>query len=759
MEPVTLSPVPPRPRLPAGPGAKGPAAEQSPAKGAPTHGAKPIPSQRSSFDAPTTPSSAKLLHRPLYPSTPSAGSLYLIGNTLHQDPYLWLEKQRSPEVGAWVDAQNALAARVLRNLPERAAIRADLERIYSTPSQGPVTYYGKTGFQFRKGPAAEHSRFYVVDDGGGPERILLDPNTWEHGPNTRLANVAVSPDGAKIVYQVAYNNSDSCTLHVMDVRTGQRMPLEEILGTQSDVVWDSEGKGFFYVRNRLESGGGAELSYHSLGTSVSDDDVIADGYYELHRAGPFLALRTVTTLDPLVDVISVIPRTKPDEHTAKIELVRGADTEFNDITEAKGQVLMVAHDTSNRGRVIGMRPDATGPRTWDEIVPPAQDAVLQSMRAVGERLVLSYLKDGAHQLKVCNLDGSDMKEIPLPAGGLVRFAEVEEGRDRLRLLLSGFTHPNEYLELDPQSGTLTSLSQENPEFFDPARYKVERVAYPAKDGTEVSLTLVRRRDLPEGVARPTLLYGYGGYNIPETLDYEPRLLPWIDRGGVYALAHIRGGGEEGKQWHRQAMRENKQVAVDDLLSAAEHLIREGFTEPSKLAIQGGSNGGLVVGAAITQRPELFRAALVDVPLLDLVRYAEMDGGPNIEFGDPSNPKHLEALTALSPYERLSDSQVYPAVLFTTSDTDNRCPPAHAWKMAAAMQQETQTQGPVLVRTMERGAHWGSAKVSEQLDHRADQYAFLLNELGGPSHGSSTSADSSPTLWQTPKDPEPVYKTT
>lgn len=695
-----------------------------------------------------------MVQRPLYPPTPRSGlGLFLQGSSLRQDPFLWLENSNSLEVGAWVNEQNALANKVLQSIPGRDAIRDHLSRVHSSAMESPAFQKGDFQFQSRKDRGLEQSKLVVIYP-DGRERVLIDPNHWDHGVDSGFKGASISPDGSKLVYQVAHNNSDSCTLHLLDVRSGQRSPLDSIPGVYGEVVWDEDGEGFFYVRKQMESGGSFATGYHQIGTPMDDDTTLVESMLGLHKAGHYLVIegtmRGTSPSDPPISSVMIRPRSEPTGPAPFRDLIRGVQSDFSHFVEVDGKLLMVAHDPSHKGKVLRVDPDQVGPPTWDEVVPSEPNAVLQALWGVGEQLVLNYLEDGVNRLKLCKSDGSELRDIELPADGVVERLVEEDREDRLLLRLESFTHPTEFLSLDPETGNVSSLGQIEVEGFDPARYEVERLAYPSKDGTDIPMTLIRKKDKDGSDPAPTLLYGYGGYSIPMLSDFKPSLIPWLDRGGVFALAHIRGGGEGGKAWHEGGVRENKQNTVDDLVAAGEYLVDQKITDRSKLAVQGGSNGGLIAGAALTHRPDLFRAGLVDVPILDMVRFSAMEDGNagGVEFGDPDDPSQMPALTELSPYNRLNESQLYPAVLFSTRDSDNRCPPAHSWKMAAAMQQDMLTKGPVLVRTMEKAGHSGAANISRMIEEKADQYAFLFQQLGHAIDG--TPAPERPELWQLPE---------
>jgi prolyl oligopeptidase len=540
-----------------------------------------------------------------------------------------------------------------------------------------------------------------------------------------------SHDGRTLAYALQVNNADEATLYVKDVATGKVSETDRIDGAKyASPAWTPAGDAFYYTWvptdpqiPAAERPGKAEIRYHTLGTDPAADPVVrpATGdpekfvWPDLSRDGHWLFAYTVTFAS--VDIAYKDLRSPGGEWKT---LISSNDAEYW-LEAWQDRFYLRTNDGGSRFRVLRADPSAPDRKDWVEIVAEAPDAVLKGMSVVGGRLALSYLRNAASELELRTLDGQKVRSIDLPgigsSGGLIGTPESDDAFYDF----SSFTHP-------PEIWRTSVATREVP--VDPKPYTVEQVFYPSKDGTKVPMFLVHRTDAPKDGSTPFLLYGYGGFGISMEPSFSGRLYAWLESGGGYALANIRGGGEYGEDWHRAGMLANKQNVFDDFIAAGEYLVKDGWTKPERLAIQGGSNGGLLVGAVLTQRPDLFKAVICEVPLLDMVRYHHFGSGRTwvSEYGSADRKEDFGWLYAYSPYHHVKADTAYPAVLMASADSDDRVDPLHARKMTAALQAAS-TGGPVLLRVEAHAGHGGADQVSSAVAAGVDYYSFLFAQLG------------------------------
>lgn len=661
----------------------------------------------------------------------------LFGERLN-DPYRWLEDGESPETQAWTAAQNAYTRSVLDAVPARARIRSRLQELLSIGALGaPAPVRGRYFYQ-RRDAAQDQPVLYVRTGVGGLDRPLIDPNSIDTEGTTALDWLYPSDDGALLAYGLSRNGSEESVLQVLEVETG-RLRSDRIPDTRAaDLAWLPDASGFYYTRYPIAGSvpDGEEqyhraVYFHRLGDDPSADRLIFKPDLKEHWPsvdlspdGRWLLIGVARTFDQtdlyLRDLSHdgpLIPVAKDEPATFDGHLVRG-----------------VLYIRTNLGapnyRLYAVDPLDPRRERWRELVAARGDAVLDGVMVLGKRLALSYLERASSRLYLTDLDGAGISPVELPAIGSVFGWGGEWDGDELFYGFSSFTVPPSVYRIDVETGRQSLWRRVEAE-VDSGQFDVRQVSYASRDGTPITMFLVHRTNLVKNGDNATYLSGYGGFNISMTPAFSRSLLLWLEHGGVVAIPNLRGGGEYGEAWHQGGMLATKQNTFDDFIAAAEWLIREGYTRPERLAVAGGSNGGLLMGAVLTQRPELFAAVVIQVPLLDMLRYHRFLIArlwiP--EYGDPENEEQFRWLRAYSPYHHVKPRAAYPAVLLATAESDTRVDPMHARKMAAALQAATSSERPVLLRLEARAGHGAGKPVSKVLEELVDVWSFVYSELG------------------------------
>ena len=668
------------------------------------------------------------------------------------DPYRWLEEGKSTEVKDWLAAQNKLARSYLDAMPGRAALVKRFGQIFHIDTIGAPGRAGDRYFYMKHQALQEKAVYYwrSASDPNAPEHVLIDPNQFDAKDNISLGELSPSLDGKLLAYTLKPNNADEATLYVMNVETGSDLPGEVIDGAKyAGPSWLPDGSGFIYTylppgdpahpENRP---GLAVVRYHKLGTDPKNDPVIHAktgdptkfiGAY-VSRDGKWIffwqengASHNDLYFQPLKGEPTAALATtwKP--------IVIGKDFAYS-LEPWKGEGYILTNEDAPHYRLFKVSLDDPGRDNWKEIIPESPTYVLGGADIVGNMLVLNGLENVASRIEIRDLDGKFVREQKLPeigSGG----AGGDPDYDELFYDFDNFTQPPEIFE--------THVSHDDPKLWakidfpvDPTPYAVEQKFFLSKDGTRVPMFIVHRKDILLDGSTPFLLYGYGGFDISMLPDFRAGYYPWLEAGGGFAIVNLRGGGEFGEQWHRDGMLLRKQNVFNDCIAAAEYLINEGYTQPKKLALRGGSNGGLLVGAVLTQRPDLFRAVVCEAPLLDMIRFPLYGGGKTWtpEYGSPDNEEQFKALYAYSPYHHVKPRTLYPSVLFCTPEDDDRVAPMHAMKMAAELQAATGSSNPILVRVEPQSGHGGGDQVSKTIQYGADIWGFLIHELGAKTPG-------------------------
>jgi prolyl oligopeptidase len=660
------------------------------------------------------------------------------------DPYRWLEDASSPEVQAWMKAQDDFTRQRLASLPGRDAMSSRLKELYYIDVLSAPQHRGSRYFFTRRHANKEKSVVYWREGADGAEKVLFDPNVWSADGSASLGGWHVSWDGTRVAYQKKINNSDEATLYVMDVETGVVSDVDVIEGAKyAGASWTPDGKAFYYtwlpVDPKIPTAdrpGYAEVRLHRLGadpkndavvkTKTGDPAVFQSAY--LTREGRFLFLvisHGWTSQDLWFRDLAVNPGT-----TEWTPLAVGIKAHF-DVEALGGRIFVKTDDGAPKGRVFAVDPATPDRAFWKEIVPERKDATLEAYSIVGGRLSLAYLRSAASLLEIHETDGTLVREVALPGLGTVEGLEGRDDEDDAYFSFESFTTPMPIYRTSVKTGA-TSLHSQVKVPADLKPYTVTQVFYPSKDGTRISMFVVHRKDLERDGSARCLLEGYGGFLISDTPTFRSGVIPWLEKGGVYAVPNLRGGGEYGESWHEAGMLLKKQNVFDDFAAAAEYLEKERWTSPARLVLRGGSNGGLLVGAMITQHPELFRAALCAVPLLDMLRYHLFGSGKTwiSEYGSADDAAQFKALHAYSPYQHVKAGTKYPAVLVLSADSDDRVDPMHARKFTAALQAAS-TGGPVILRIERHAGHGGADLVKSAVASRADEYAFALSETAAP----------------------------
>jgi prolyl oligopeptidase len=673
--------------------------------------------------------------------------------TVVADPYRWLEDTDGEETRAWVAAQNALSRAWLDQVPARARIRERLGRLWDHPRRSVPWRRGERWFQLRNAGLQDQDVLWTMDGPQDEGRVLLDPNALGAG-TVALAEVAASRDGALLAYALSEAGSDWRTWHVLDVAAAAPLPDEAPLRWSkfSPAAWAPDGSGFFYGRYPAPAEGrelreenrDQRLCFHRLGTPQSADVVVHArpdqpewGFDpQVTEDGRWLVLHAWQGTDRrnrlfVADLSGFDPRAPADLDV--VPLLDAFDAAYHAI-DSVGTVLYVRTDRdAPRGRVVAVRPDRPEPEAWTEIVAE-RDATLERVELVGGRLVALYLDDARHRLQRFALDGRDEGALALPGVGTVGALAGRPGDPAFHFSFTTFTAPVAVCGHDLRTGE-TRYVAEPGLAIDESAFTTEQVFVTSTDGARVPMFLVRRADLDEPgdgapVDVPTLLYGYGGYGIPLTPAFSVAWFVWLELGGQLAVANLRGGGEYGEEWHAAGRGPRKQQVFDDFLACARALVDSGWTTPARLAITGGSNGGLLVGACMTQRPELFGACVPEVGVFDMLRFHRFTIGWAwvSEYGSADDPDQFKTLLAYSPLHNVWPRTAYPPTLVVTGDHDDRVVPAHSFKFAAALQAAQAGDAPVLLRTTTDAGHGAGKPTRVSIEERADVLAFLVRAL-------------------------------
>jgi len=659
------------------------------------------------------------------------------------DNYRWLEDGNSPDTQKWVAEEMAYTQSVLDPLPGREAIHKRLTELLSIGSISQPEIGGKYYFYTRREGMQNQPVLYVREGVEGKDRVLLDPNQLAADGTIALDWYHASENGKYLAYGTSPSGSEMSTLHILETKTGKALP-DTIERTRAcSIAWMHDGSGFYYTRypTKGDVPEGQEMYnrhvfYHELGTDpATDAPIFGEGRdpedwpsVSLDNDGRLLLISvsqgwTKTELF-LMDLKAGTPPTRIT--TGKNFLYSGSV--YN------GRLYIVTNEDAPRYRMFMAEAGNYERDDWQEIIPQTE-AVLQGAAVWGGKIFAQYEQNASSQLRLFDLEGKVISDIHLPALGTVFGSEGKWNHDEIFYGFLSFTVPPTVYRYDLKTGSTSLWAKVDAPSIDPSAYEVQQEWYHSKDGTKVPMFVVYKKGLKKDGRNPTLLTGYGGFNISMLPSFSRAAYLWMEHGGIYAVANLRGGAEFGEDWHRAGMLDKKQNVFDDMIAGAEHLIAEKYTDKDHLAIQGGSNGGLLMGAMITQRPDLFRAVVCQVPLLDMLRYQNFQIAKLWipEYGSSDNAEQFKWLYAYSPYHHVKAGTEYPAVLFMTADTDTRVDPMHAKKMAALMQDEAENgkskTRPILLRIEAKAGHGAGKPVTKQIEEFTDVYSFLFWQLG------------------------------
>jgi prolyl oligopeptidase len=665
-----------------------------------------------------------------------------------EDPYRWLENGDSSEVKKWLGAQNHLARTWLDALPGRAALEKRYSELLHIETISAPSRAGDRVFYMKRRATDEKAILYwkLAADPASPEHVLIDPNQFIGTNNAALGAAVPTLDGRLLAYTLRPNNADEATLYVREVATGRDLPGEVISGAKyADPSWTPDGAGFVYTwlppanpAAPQDRPGLAVIRYHRLGTDPKRDPVLHGKTGDatkfiganISRDGKWIFFEQQNGWDKN-DLYYQPLHGQPTAALAKSWRPIAVGQPFLYSIEAwKGQGYLLTNEGAPHFRLFKVALDDPHRSKWREIVPESSTRILQGAAVVGDRLVLDGLENVTSQVEIRDLNGKPIRRLDLPGLGTVTELAGEPEHPELYYGFDNFTTPPEIFQTRVDDSAQKLWAKVSIP-VDPAPYVVEQKFFPSKDGTRVPMFIVHRKDMPFDGSTPFVIYGYGGFGLSQTPFFSPGYYPFLEAGGGYALVNLRGGGEFGEKWHQDGMLLKKQNVFDDCIGAAEFLIAQGYTKPERLGLRGGSNGGLLVGAVLTQRPDLFRAMVCEVPLLDMVRFEKFGSGKTWvpEYGSPENEAQFRALYAYSPYHHVHPGTVYPSVLFCSAANDDRVDPMHARKMTAALQAATGSSNPILLRIESQSGHGGGDQVKKTIVYGTDVWGFFLHELG------------------------------
>jgi|GraSoiStandDraft_32_1057276.scaffolds.fasta_scaffold03811_4 prolyl oligopeptidase len=670
-----------------------------------------------------------------------------LAETLHGtrivDNYRWLEDGKNPETQKWVDAEMSYTRAVLDPLPGREQIHKRLTELLTIGNINVPQIGGKYYFYTRRDGMQNQPVLYVREGLNGQDRVVVDANQLAADGTIALDWFEPSEHGKYVAYGTSPSGSEMSTLHIIETKTGKLLPDTIGRTRAASIAWKLDNSGFYYTRypKKGDVAEGQEMYnrhifYHELGSDPADDPLIfgegrdAEDWpnVTLSNDGRWLLIQveqgwTKTELF-LVDMKSDKPASRVT--TGKNFLYGGQVFD--------GKLFITTNEDAPRYRVFVTDATNFDRENWKEIIPQT-DAVLQGTGVFGGKLFAQYEQNASSQIKLFDLEGKKISDLALPTIGTVFGSGGKWDRDELFYGFQSFTVAPSIYHYDLKDGSTSLWTKVDAPSIDPAAYEVQQEWYHSKDGTRVPMFVVHKKGLKKDGRNPTLVTAYGGFNVSLTPTFSRTAYLWMEHGGVYAVANLRGGAEFGEDWHRAGMLDKKQNVFDDMIAAAEHLIAEKYTDKNHLAVQGGSNGGLLMGAMITQRPDLFRAVVCQVPLLDMLHYQDFQIAKLWipEYGSAENPEQFKWLYAYSPYHHVKPGAEYPAILFMTADTDTRVDPMHAKKMAALMQAEakngTSRDRPILLRIETKAGHGAGKPVTKQIEEFTDLYSFLFWQLG------------------------------
>jgi len=655
------------------------------------------------------------------------------------DPYRWLENDTSAETAEWVNAQNKVTNDYLAKIPFRDQIHKRIAALWNFPKLTVPFKKGDWVF-FQKNEGMQNQSVVYVQKGlSGEPRVLLDPNTLSADGTVAVGDLSVSHDGKYMAYSLNKAGSDWAEFNVIEIATGKTLPDKIEWVKFSGASW--QGDGFYYSRYDAPVKG-KELSnrneyhkvyFHKLGTPQADDKLIFE-----NRNFPLRSYSAGTTEDEHFLILSESEGTSGNSLFCKdltksgnqfVKIAAGFENEYTVIDNVGDKLLVLTNENAPRRKLVLIDPKAPTSENRRVIIPEMED-VLEQVVLAGGQLFAGYMKDATNRIYAYDLDGKQLSEVQLPALGTIAGFNGEKVDNTVFYGFTSFTFPTTIYTYDVVKKTSAEFFKPRLD-FDASEYETKQVFYESKDKTKIPMFIVHKKGLKLDGQNPVLLYGYGGFNISLTPNFNVSRLVFLENGGVYCMPNLRGGGEYGEKWHEAGTKLNKQNVFDDFIAAAEYLVREKYTTPQKLAISGGSNGGLLIGACMTQRPDLFRVCLPAVGVMDMLRYQKFTIGWAWagDYGTSDDSTQFRNLLSYSPLHNIKDSVCYPATLITTADHDDRVVPAHSFKFAATLQAKQGCNNPVLISIETKAGHGSGKPTSKIIDEAADMYSFLFYNLG------------------------------
>ncbi len=674
-----------------------------------------------------------------YPETAKTDVVDTYFGTSVPDPYRWLENDTSAQTAAWVAAQNKVTGEYLSKIPFRSALLRRLTAVADYEKIGaPAKKHGKYYF-YKNDGLQNQSVLYVQDSLDGVARVMLDPNKLSADGTVALTGTSFSHDGKYMAYTISRSGSDWTEIYVLDTATGRLLDDHIVWAKFTGAAWC--GDGFYYSAYDAPEAGkeysnvneNHKIYYHKLGTPQSADRLVYENkaypkrFYSASVSDDETLLFVYESGDGAGNALYVKDLTKPDAPlTAMATDMR---YQYYPVETIDGKTYIFTNYGAPKGRIMATTAAKPAQKDWTEVVAEGQ-SVLSGVQVIGGKLLLTYDKDVANHAYVYSLDGKMEHEVKLPGLGSVGFSGDKDDRECF-FTFTSFTIPGAVYRYDIGQNTYSLLRAPKVD-FDSDGFITEQVFYPSKDGTRIPMFLTYKKGLKRDGRNPVYLYGYGGFNISLNPGFSSSRIPFLESGGIYAQANLRGGGEYGEEWHQAGTKMKKQNVFDDFIAAAEWLIKNGYTGKDKIAIVGGSNGGLLVGACMTQRPDLFRVAVPQVGVMDMLRYHKFTIGWNwaSDYGTSDDSKEMfEYLKSYSPLHNLKKGTRYPATLVTTADHDDRVVPAHSFKFAATLQECNDGTHPTLIRIDRKAGHGAGKPMSKVLEEQADIYGFIMHNLG------------------------------
>jgi prolyl oligopeptidase len=674
-----------------------------------------------------------------YPLTLRVDTVDVYFDTKVEDPYRWLEDDNSTETKEWVLAQNKVTQDYLAQIPYRENIKKRLTEVWNFPKMSVPFKKGDHYFQYRNDGLQDQDVLYIQDNLESEARVLLDPNQLSSDGTVALNSIAVSSDSKYLAYGIARSGSDWNEVYIKDIETGVDLKDHLMWIKFSGISWYKDG--FFYSRYDKPAKG-SELSganeyhkvyYHKIGQDQQDDELI----YENSKYPKRLYSASVTE-DENYLILSAMEASHGN--ALYFKKLNGKNTPFQEITndftyehsvvdDVDGSLLMYTNDGAPRYRVVKVDVKKPGKEYWKEIIPE-QKNVLSGVKLAGGKIIANYMADAHSKVEILNLDGSFDYELELPGLGTAGSFSGKKKEDIAFFSFESFTSPEIAYKYNFKTRK-AEVFYEAKTNFNADDYVTEQKFFTSKDGTRIPIFIMHKKGIKLDGNNPCLLYGYGGFNVSLTPYFKARRLVWLENGGVYAVVNLRGGGEYGEEWHKAGTKLNKQNVFDDCIAAAEYLVDQKYTQPEKLALKGGSNGGLLVGAVVNQRPDLFRVAIPEVGVMDMLRYHKFTIGWAWagDYGTSADSKEMfDYLLAYSPIHNIKEGINYPSVMVTTADHDDRVVPAHSFKYIATLQEKYDGRNPVLIRIDSKAGHGGGMPVSKQIEEYADIWSFIFYSM-------------------------------